>query len=56
MAAMFDREKMSNLYRGPYTDASYQVWFHLVKRFQRKSFFRNRPIRNNNFLWRPCLL
>jgi hypothetical protein len=28
----------------------------LPKRFQRKSCFRNRPIRNKNCLWRPCLL
>jgi hypothetical protein len=30
-----DRDKMSNLYRGPATDASYQVSVHLAKRFQR---------------------
>jgi hypothetical protein len=34
-----DRDKMSNLYRGPPIDASYQVSVHLVKRFQRRSFF-----------------
>jgi hypothetical protein len=28
----------------------------LAKRFQRKSCFRNRPTRNNNCLWWPCLL
>jgi hypothetical protein len=33
-----------------------QVSYHLAKRFQRKSCFRNRPIRNKNCLWRPCLL
>ena len=47
---------MSNLYRGPSIYASYQVSYHLAKRFQRKSCFRNRPIRNKNYLWRPCLL
>ena len=47
---------MSNLYRGPSIDASYQVSYHLAKRFQRKSCFRNRPIRNNNCLWWPCFL
>jgi hypothetical protein len=26
------------------------------KRLQRRLFFRNRPIRNKNLLWRPCLL
>jgi Zn-finger protein len=47
---------MSNLYRGPSTDASYQVLYHLAKRFQRKSCFRNQTIRNKNCLWWPCLL
>jgi hypothetical protein len=51
-----DRDGRSNLYRGPSIDASYQVSYHLVKRFQRKSCFRNRPIKNKNCLWRPCLL
>jgi hypothetical protein len=37
-------------------DASYQVSIHLAKRFQRRRFFRNQPIRNKNCLWRPCLL
>jgi hypothetical protein len=30
--------KMSNLYRGPSIDASYQVSVHLAKRFQRRRF------------------
>jgi hypothetical protein len=47
---------MSNLYRGPSKDASYQVLIHLARRFQRRRFFRNQPIRNKNGLWRPCLL
>jgi hypothetical protein len=61
---------MSILYRGPSIDASYQVSFHLAKRFQRRRFleieqfglavsekiFRNQPIRNKNCLWQPCLL
>jgi hypothetical protein len=51
-----DRDKLSNLYRGPSIDASYQVSVHLAKRFQRRRFFRNQPIRNKNGLWRPCLL
>jgi hypothetical protein len=29
---------MSNLYRGPSIDTSYQVSVHLVKRFQRRRF------------------
>jgi hypothetical protein len=34
-----DRDEMSNLYRGPPIDASYQVSVHLAKRFQRRIFF-----------------
>jgi hypothetical protein len=45
-----------HLYRGPPIDASYNVLVHLDKRFQRRRFLRNRPIRNKNCLWRPCLL
>ena len=47
---------MSNLYRGPSKDASYQVSIQLAKQFQRRRFFRNQPIRNKNCLWWPCLL
>jgi len=53
---LMDRDEMSNLYRGPSIDASYQVSVHLAKRFQRRRFFRNQPIRNKNCLWRTCLL
>ena len=52
---LINRAEMSNLYRGPSIDASYQVSVHLAKRFQRR-FFRNRPIRNKNCLWWPYLL
>ena len=31
-----DRDEMSNFYRGPSIDASYQVSDHLAKRFQRR--------------------
>jgi hypothetical protein len=51
-----DQDEMSNLYRGPPIDASYQVSVHLAKWFQRRRFFRNQPIRNKNCLWWPCLL
>jgi hypothetical protein len=51
-----DRDEMSILYRGPSIDASYQISVHLGKRFQRRRFFRNQPIRNKNGLWWPCLL
>jgi hypothetical protein len=33
-----DWDEMSNLYRGPSIDASYQVSHHLAKRFQRRIF------------------
>ena len=39
-----------------HVDASYQVLVHMAKQFQRRRFFRNRPIRNKNCLWWPCLL
>jgi hypothetical protein len=51
-----DRDEISNLYRGPPIDASNQVSVHLAKRFQRRRFFKNKPIRNKNCLWRPRLL
>jgi hypothetical protein len=35
-----DWDKMSNLYRGPSIDASYQVSVHLAKRFQRRRFLK----------------
>jgi hypothetical protein len=40
VAAIFvtDRERMSNIYRGPSIDASYHVSDHLAKWFQRKRF------------------
>jgi hypothetical protein len=31
-----DRDKISNLYKGPSIDASYQVSVHLAERFQRR--------------------
>ena len=33
-----DRDGMSNLYRGPSTDASYKVLVHLTEGFQRRRF------------------
>ena len=35
-----DHDAMSNLYRGPSIDYTYQVSFHLAKRFQRRRFFQ----------------
>ena len=51
-----DEMEMSNFYRRPSIDASYQALVHLAKRFQRRRFFRHRPIRNKNCRWQPCLL
>ena len=53
---LMDRNEMSILYKGPSKDGSYQASIHLAKRFQRKRFFRNQPIRKMNCLWWPCLL
>jgi hypothetical protein len=35
-----DQDEMSNLYRGPSIDASYQVSVHLAKRFQRRRILK----------------
>jgi hypothetical protein len=35
---------------GIHVDASYQVSVHMPKQFQRRRFFRNRPITNKNCL------
>ena len=51
-----NRDEMSNLYRRPSIHAFYQISVHSEKRFQRRRFFRNQPIRNKNGLWWPCLL
>jgi hypothetical protein len=51
-----DRDKLSNIYRGPPIDGTYQVSVYLAKRFQRRIFFRSQPIRIKNCLWRPALL
>jgi hypothetical protein len=47
---------MSNLYRGPFIDASYQVSVHFGQAVSEEKILKNRSIRNNNCLWRPCLL
>jgi hypothetical protein len=53
---LMDRDEISNPCRGLPIDDTYQVLVHLAKRFQRRRFFRNQPIRNKNCLWWPCLL
>jgi hypothetical protein len=35
-----DRDEINKLYRGPFIDASDQVTVHLVKKFQRRRFFK----------------
>ena len=47
---------MSTLYRRPSIDASYQVSVHFGKAVSEENIFKDRPIRNKNCLWRPCLL
>jgi hypothetical protein len=37
---LMDRDGMSNLYRGPSIDASYQVSVHLAKRLQRRRIIK----------------
>jgi hypothetical protein len=39
-----------------HVDSSYQVLVRMTKQFQRRRFFRNRPIRKENCMWWPCLL
>jgi hypothetical protein len=36
-----DRDEMSNHYRGPTIDASYQVSVYLAKRFQKRRFLES---------------
>jgi hypothetical protein len=39
-----NRDEMSNFYKGPSKDASYQVSIHLAKQFQRRRFLEiNQP-------------
>jgi hypothetical protein len=46
---------MSNLYRGLSIEASYQVGS-FGQAVSEEKIFRNRPTRNKNWLWQPCLL
>ena len=50
-----DRDKLSNLYRGPPIDDTYQSFGSFGQAVSEK-IFKNRPIRNKNCLWRPCLV
>ena len=42
---LMDEDDMSNLYRGPSIDASYQILVHLVTQFQRRFFINNQKKR-----------
>ena len=47
---------LRKLYTEAAIGASYQIAVHLATRFHRRRFLRNRPIKNKNCLWQPCLL
>jgi hypothetical protein len=47
--------KKLNTEHSIHVDASYQVSVHMSEQLQRR-FFRNRPIKNKNCMWWPCLL
>ena len=53
---LMNRNEMNSMHRGPSKEASYQISVHLRKWIQRRRLFRNQPIRNKNYLWRPFLL
>jgi hypothetical protein len=53
---LMDQNDISNRNRGLSIDAFYQVSVHLAKQFSEEKIKKNRPIRNKNCLWRPCLL
>ena len=53
---LMDQDKMSNLYREPSIEASYQVSVHSAKRFQRRRFFLEINQSETRIVWRPCLL
>ena len=42
---LMDQDRMSNLYRGPSIDASYQVSVHLAMCFQRRRFLESDPFK-----------
>jgi hypothetical protein len=58
MAIMFlsNRDEMWKSDREPSIDASCTILLYLTKRCGEEYFFRNRPTRNKNCLWRPYLL
>jgi hypothetical protein len=48
-----DPDEMSNVNRGPFIDASYQVLVHLAKQFQRR--FLKIGQSETRSAWQPCL-
>jgi hypothetical protein len=44
-----DRDEISNLFRGPSIDASYQVSVQLAKKFQGRRFLENSVIINRHY-------
>ena len=51
-----DRDEINKFYKGPLTEVSCKVWFHLAKQCQRRRFWKTLPIRIKNCPWRPCFL
>jgi hypothetical protein len=51
-----DRDEMSNRYRGPCIDASYQVSVHLAKRFRRRRLKKIRQSETRIACGGPCLV
>jgi hypothetical protein len=56
LISFLHQDEIRKFYNGPSRDTSYQVSIHLPKPFERRTFFRNKPFRNKNRLWWPCLL
>jgi hypothetical protein len=42
---------MSNLYKGPSIDASYQVWLIFIKFFTSETAWPNKPKLGSKYLW-----
>ena len=50
-----DWDTISNFIEDFLSMLSAQFHFNLGSGLRREDFFRNRPIRNKNYLWLPCL-
>jgi hypothetical protein len=51
-----DWDEITNLYRGPSIDASYQVSVQLAKQFQGRIFLEIDQSETRIIMWWPCLL